>query len=147
MTRNRPCLVGLTGGIACGKSNLSAALRRHGAVVIDADEISRSLTAPGGLALSAIRGHFGDAVFDDGILNRRKLSDAVFNRPDELAALNGIMHPLVFQEMDRQIAQNQSQTALMCPCCMKPGMRLSAGKSGAPGHHCRHRQRDCCSAD
>lgn len=113
MTRNRPCLVGLTGGIACGKSNLSAALRRHGAVVIDADEISRSLTAPGGLALSAIRGHFGDAVFDDGILNRRKLSDAVFNRPDELAALNGIMHPLVFREMDRQIAQNQSQTALI----------------------------------
>jgi dephospho-CoA kinase len=113
MIRNKPFLVGLTGGIACGKSNLSAALRRHGAVIIDADEISRGLTAPGGSALSAIRERFGDTVFDSGILDRRKLSDTVFNRKDDLDALNSIMHPLVFREMERQIAQNQSQTALI----------------------------------
>ena len=113
MTRSKPFLIGLTGGIACGKSNLSAALRRHGAVIIDADEISRGLTAPGGSALSAIRERFGDTVFHSGILDRRKLSDTVFNRKDDLDALNSIMHPLVFREMERQIAQNQSQTALI----------------------------------
>ena len=55
-----PPIIGLTGGIACGKSHLSAALKAHGATVIDADEISRSLTAPGGPALPKIRERFGD---------------------------------------------------------------------------------------
>jgi dephospho-CoA kinase len=55
MTPSKPYVVGLTGGIACGKSNVSQALRDYGAEVIDADEISRALTAPGGVALPLIR--------------------------------------------------------------------------------------------
>ena len=66
-------VIGLTGGIACGKTNLSDALRNIGVPVIDADEISRSLTAPGGDALPLIRSAFGDSVFDGEILNRKKL--------------------------------------------------------------------------
>lgn len=113
MTRNKPCLVGLTGGIACGKSNISNALRSTGAGVIDADSISRSLTAPGGAALSAIRARFGEGVFDGSILNRKKLSDAVFGKPGELAALNSIMHPLVFLEMERQMREMERAPALV----------------------------------
>lgn len=113
MTQNRPYIIGLTGGIACGKSNVSDALRKYGAVVIDADEISRSLTADNGAALPAIRARFGGGVFDGEMLNRAKLSEAVFGNPGELAALNGIMHPLVFQEMEQQMLSHQESPALI----------------------------------
>jgi dephospho-CoA kinase len=108
MTPSKPYVVGLTGGIACGKSNVSQALRDYGAEVIDADEISRALTAPGGAALPLIRERFGDAVFDNGILNRQALAGMVFARPELLATLNSMMHPLVFREMARQQALSRA---------------------------------------
>jgi dephospho-CoA kinase len=108
MTPSKPYVVGLTGGIACGKSNVSQALRDYGAEVIDADEISRALTAPGGVALPLIRERFGDAVFDNGILNRQALAGMVFARPELLATLNSMMHPLVFREMARQQALSRA---------------------------------------
>lgn len=113
MTPNRPYLIGLTGGIACGKSHLSDALREHGAAVIDADGISRQLTAPGGAALPAIRARFGNKVFDGELLNRKALSDTVFGNPAALEALNAIMHPMVFAEIDRQIASYAGQAAIV----------------------------------
>ncbi|NLG57841.1 MAG: dephospho-CoA kinase, partial [Clostridiales bacterium] len=102
MIRNKPYLIGLTGGIACGKSNLTSALLSVGAVVIDADEISRALTAPGGQALPAIRAAFGDEVFEGEALNRQKLAGLVFFDAQALKKLNAITHPLIFAEMDRQ---------------------------------------------
>jgi dephospho-CoA kinase len=108
MTPSKPYVVGLTGDIACGKSNVSQALRDYGAEVIDADEISRALTAPGGAALPLIRERFGDAVFDNGILNRQALAGMVFARPELLATLNSMMHPLVFREMARQQALSRA---------------------------------------
>lgn len=114
MTPNKmPPIIGLTGGIACGKSHLSAALKAHGATVIDADEISRSLTAPGGPALPRIRKRFGDGVFDGADLNRQRLAARVFGDREELAALNGIVHPLVFQEIDAQLALHRLRPALV----------------------------------
>ena len=96
-------VIGLTGGIACGKSNLSKALKANGVPVIDADEISRALTARCGAALPAIRERFGDRVFDGDELNRRALSDIVFSDPKERDALNRILHPMVLDEIHRQI--------------------------------------------
>ena len=96
-------VIGLTGGIACGKSNLSSALRAAGAQVIDADALSRATTAPGGPALPAIRSAFGDAVFDGNALNRRALGQLVFADASARAALNGIIHPLVLAQMRREI--------------------------------------------
>jgi len=113
MTANRPYIVGLTGGIACGKSNLSEVLRSRGAVVVDADEISRAFTAEGGRALPAIRARFGDQVFEGELLNRRALSDAVFGHPRALADLNALMHPMVFEEIDDQIARHADRAALV----------------------------------
>lgn len=113
MTPSKPYIVGLTGGIACGKSNLSAALRSRNAVVVDADEISRALTAAGGRALPAIRARFGGQVFEDEFLNRKALSDAVFGHPRALADLNSILHPMIFEEIDRQIARHPDQAALV----------------------------------
>ena len=66
-------IVALTGGIACGKSTVAQMLRECGAYIVDADEISRGLTAPGGAGLKEVRRIFGPEVFaPDGTLNRRK---------------------------------------------------------------------------
>lgn len=99
-------IIALTGGIACGKTTVSAMLRNLGASIIDADEISRSLTAANGAALPAIREAFGGGVFHpDGTLDRPALSKAVFGNPEALARLNAITHPLIEREM---LAQLQS---------------------------------------
>jgi len=96
--------IALTGGIACGKSTVSAMLAQLGASIIDADQISRSLTAPGGLALPAIRQAFGDGVFHaDGTLNRPALSAVVFSNAQAIQQLNAITHPLVQQQMEAQL--------------------------------------------
>ena len=96
-------IIGLTGGIACGKSTLSQALRDLGAPVIDADEISHCLTAPGGAALPAIREAFGGGVFDpEGNLDRRKLGGVIFSDGKSRQKLNDILHPLIFREMEER---------------------------------------------
>ena len=115
-------VIGLTGGIACGKTNLTRALQRAGAPVIDADEISRGLTAPGGPALPAIRETWGDGVFDGEELNRRALSDIVFKQPEERDKLNRLLHPLIFAEMRRQMDAQEGPVALDVPLLFETGL-------------------------
>ena len=115
-------VIGLTGGIACGKSNLSAALRAAGAQVIDADAISRAATAPGGPALPAIRETFGNAVFDGDALNRRALGRLVFEDSAARAALNAIVHPLVLSEMRREIDSRDGIVFLDVPLLYECGL-------------------------
>lgn len=98
-------LLGLTGGIGSGKSTVSAELARRGAVVIDADLVVRELQAPGGAVLDAMVAQFGDGIVAaDGTLNRQAVADIVFNDPEELEALNAIVHPRVGEEIDGRIA-------------------------------------------
>lgn len=107
--------IGLTGGIACGKSNVSACLRELGAVIIDGDVLSRELTAPGGAALPDIRKVFGDGVFHpDGTLNRRALGAAVFGHDDMRAKLDGIMQPLLLTMILRSIEDARQDGAAIC---------------------------------
>lgn len=113
MKQNRPYLIGLTGGIASGKSHLADVLRSAGAPVIDADAISRQLTASGGPALAAIRRAFGEQVFNDGVLNRSALANTVFAEPEKLALLNSILHPLVFAQIARQVRAWSHQPVLI----------------------------------
>lgn len=97
-------IIALTGGIACGKTTLANMLRELGAPVIDADAISRSLTAPGGKALPAIRKAFGGEVFQDGqTLNRAALAARVFQDPEQLRKLNAVTHPLIIERMQSEI--------------------------------------------
>ncbi|MFR4291740.1 MAG: dephospho-CoA kinase [Christensenellales bacterium] len=83
-------IIGLTGGIACGKSTISLTLKSLGALIIDGDQLSRALTQPGGLALPAIRAEFGGEVFHaDGTLDRRALGSLILAtsaRADDLIA-------------------------------------------------------------
>jgi dephospho-CoA kinase len=115
-------VIGLTGGIACGKTNLSNALREHGAPVIDADEISRALTAENGPALPAIRAAFGDGVFAGGALDRRALAKEVFADGRKRETLNGILHPMIFAEMRRQMARTEGAAVLDVPLLFEAGL-------------------------
>jgi dephospho-CoA kinase len=91
-------LIGLTGGIAAGKSTIARRLTDHGAVHVDADQLSREAVEPGTPALNAIVERFGrDVLNADGSLDRAALGGIVFSDPDALKALNTIVHPAVRQ--------------------------------------------------
>ena len=105
--------IGLTGSIACGKSAVSQYLRELGYFVADADAISRSLTAPGGEALPLLREAFGDAVFDVGVLNRRRLGGIVFGDADKRAQLNAILHPLIIRTFQTELNEHDAPDALV----------------------------------
>jgi dephospho-CoA kinase len=91
-------IIALTGGIASGKSTVSARLAEHGAVIVDADRLAREVVEPGTPGLAAIRERFGDGVVAaDGSLDRMALGRLVFADPDALADLNAITHPAVWR--------------------------------------------------
>jgi dephospho-CoA kinase len=97
-------LVGLTGGIGAGKSSVSALLAERGAVVIDADAITRDLQEPGTPVFEAMVERFGpEIVAADGTLDRAAVADVVFNDADALADLNQIVHPAVGAEIARRL--------------------------------------------
>jgi dephospho-CoA kinase len=97
-------LVGLTGGIASGKSLVTRAFRDQGAHVIDADKIVHDLLSPGQEACREVLAHFGAAIrLPDGSIDRRKLGDIIFNHPGERAWLNQCIHPRVFEAYHTQV--------------------------------------------
>jgi dephospho-CoA kinase len=88
--------VGLTGGVASGKSTVAALMRELGVVVVDADALAREVVAPGTPGLAAVVEEFGPSVLaDDGSLDRAALGSVVFADPERRAALEAIVHPLV----------------------------------------------------
>ncbi len=91
-----PLRIGLTGGIGSGKSTVAGILARHGAALIDADVLSRELTAAGGGAIAEIRRQFGDQALDaDGALDRKHMRELIFRDAKAKSALEGILHPMV----------------------------------------------------
>jgi len=97
-------VIGITGGIGSGKSTVSAFLRANGHKIIDADAISRDMTAPGGSALPEIRKNFGDEYFRaDGSLNREKLAGLVFTSASDKKKLEDIVTRKVIQEIKQEI--------------------------------------------
>ena len=95
--------IGLTGGIGSGKSTVARVLTKCGAAVIDADAISRQLTAPGGLAIPAIASQFGNQfVTAEGAMNREMMRQLAFDDPVSRHRLESIIHPLVRDEVIAQ---------------------------------------------
>jgi len=98
--------IGLTGGIATGKSSVAAFLAEHGAEVIDADQLARDAVAPGTAALQRIVELFGQqALQPDGSLNRQAVREMVFNEPDRRQQLEAILHPAIKELALQQIEQ------------------------------------------
>ena len=101
--------LGLTGGIASGKSTISRRLRELGAVTLDADELARIVVSPGWPALERIVQRFGDDVIAaDGSLDRAALAKVVFTDPEQLQHLNDIVHPAIRDHVDGVIRDIRS---------------------------------------
>jgi dephospho-CoA kinase len=97
--KKKPFVLGVTGGIASGKSTVSAMLVALGAPLVDFDELARKVVEPGRPALAAIADYFGRAVLlADGTLDRKKLADIVFNKPDQRRKLEEFTHAAIFTE-------------------------------------------------
>lgn len=93
-------IVGLTGGIASGKSTVGGFLREHGAVVIDADRVAHEVMAPGGAAYDDVVDRFGRDVLDhDGRIDRVRLGAVVFADPQARRDLEARVHPRVREEI------------------------------------------------
>ena len=108
-------VIGLTGSIACGKSNVSSALRELGAAIVDGDEIAHALTAPGGAALPLLREAFGDGVFrEDGTLDRKALGAVVFGDAAARQRLDDLMQPPIRQETLRQMEAARHEGRAAC---------------------------------
>ena len=103
-------LIGLTGGIACGKSSVSKYLLKKGAIVVDADQIARNILAPNSLGLERVLERWGQKVLNvNGQVNRAYLGSIVFSDPKERKALEAITHPLIAQESQSQIEDARSK--------------------------------------
>ena len=107
-------IIGLTGGIASGKSSVIRWLATKGAKIVDTDAISHRITADQSAAVTEISEAFGsDVLLAPGVLNRRRLAELVFQDPKKLAQLNAILHPKIEAEMQQQINQyRQSKSEL-----------------------------------
>lgn len=97
-------VIGITGGIGCGKSTLSRCFTSYGVTVLDADEISRACTAPKGKAIKEIRETFGDEVIaPDGGVDRKKMADLVFSDRNKVDQLSAIVHRVVIDTIEAQL--------------------------------------------
>ncbi|MDQ0298597.1 dephospho-CoA kinase [Salibacterium salarium] len=103
-------IIGLTGGIASGKSLVSTELEQYGYPVIDADQIAREVAEPGELAYEQIVEHFGNEILElDGSLNRKKLGTLIFSDSEKRQILNQIMHPAIRKRMLEKKAMFEKQ--------------------------------------
>lgn len=98
-----PKIIGLTGGIATGKSTVSELLTAYGFKVVDADIASRKAVKKGSKGLDQIREKFGqEAIDDNGEMNRKYVGELVFNNPEQRIELNKIVHPIVREIMEKE---------------------------------------------
>ncbi|HBC4136643.1 TPA: dephospho-CoA kinase [Staphylococcus aureus] len=111
-----PKVIGLTGGIASGKSTVSELLSVFGFKVVDADKAAREAVKKGSKGLAQVREVFGDEAIDEnGEMNRRYMGDLVFNHPEKRLELNAIIHPIVrdIMEEERQEYLKQGYNVIM----------------------------------
>lgn len=109
--------VGLTGGLASGKSTVGRMLADRGAAVFDADELVRELYRPGGAAERAARDLFGAAVLDEnGAVDRVRVAEIVFRDPGKRHALEARIHPIVREERERRFGQAAWAGARVAVC-------------------------------
>lgn len=118
--------IGLTGGIASGKSTVGGYLRELGAHLIDADQVAREVVEPGTEGLREVAERFPFAIAPDGRLDRKALGAWIFSRPDERAALNAIVHPriqdAVREKTERLEAQGVRQVVYDAPLLIENGL-------------------------
>jgi dephospho-CoA kinase len=123
-------LVGLTGGIASGKSTVASAWTELGGIEIDADQLAREVVEPGTPGLAAIHSEFGDSVIADGALNRAALAAIVFSNIDKRKQLEAIVHPLVKKLAAKRIAELPEESIVIynVPLLVEAAVELDFNK-------------------
>ncbi|CAH1608952.1 dephospho-CoA kinase [Vibrio jasicida] len=108
-------VIGLTGGIASGKTTVANLFKQRFKIdVVDADIVAREVVEPGSTGLNAIIEHFGiDIVREDQSLDRAKLREQIFSNPEEKAWLNALLHPMIREKMIEDLEQVESEYALL----------------------------------
>lgn len=102
--------IGLTGGIGAGKSVVADFFIEFGITVIDADKISRQITASNGVAIEKIAATFGgEYITDDNALDRAKIAALIFNNNDKKSLFENIMHPIIRQQSEKEAASAESE--------------------------------------
>lgn len=100
--------IGLTGGIGSGKSQVARYFEQWGASIVDTDLIAHSLTQPQGLAIAALQAEFGpEFINSEGAMDRVKMREYVFSKPERRAQLEALLHPLIHEVTTRQIIEAQ----------------------------------------
>jgi len=119
-------IIGLTGGIGSGKTKAADMFKQLGAGIIDADQIAHELTRPDGKAIDPIRKMFGDSVIgEDGSMDRIAMRKLAFSDTAARHKLESILHPLIYQETQRQLSLIQSEYAvLVVPLLLETGNYL-----------------------
>jgi dephospho-CoA kinase len=103
-------VLGVTGGIGCGKSSVCSILRDRGIRVLDADEISKDVTLTDGIAVPAIAEAFGTKAIDkNGAMNRKYISSIVFNDNSKLDLLSSIIHKYVFEYIESELLKEREK--------------------------------------
>lgn len=107
-------IIGLTGGIGSGKSEVSRRFEQLGITVVDADIVAREVVNIGSVALSEISAHFGQDILNaDGSLNRAKLRSRIFENPDEKHWLENLLHPIIRKEIVSQLTQSKAPYTIL----------------------------------
>ncbi|MDO9309644.1 MAG: dephospho-CoA kinase [Deltaproteobacteria bacterium] len=119
-------IIGLTGGIASGKSSVAGILEEFGVPVIDADQLAREAVSPGSRSLARIAEVFGDDVLAaDGTLDRKRLGSLVFGDPEKRRRLEGILHPeirrLGEERIAKEVAAGHDLLVYMAPLLIEAG--------------------------
>lgn len=123
-------IVALTGGIGSGKSTVANAFAHFGVPLVDADVIARQVVEPGTPALNAIASRYGETIVQtDGTLNRATLREKIFSEPQKKAWLNSLLHPLIQQETQRQLAKiAQPYVLWIVPLLVENGLQHRANR-------------------
>ncbi len=126
-------IIGVTGGIASGKSTVARAFEALGAPWVDADDVAREVVEPGEPALAEISERFGQRVLnDDGTLNRRALREIVFAEPEERRWLESVTHPRIRARLTEHLARLQASGApyvlLLSPLLFESGQSEMADR-------------------
>jgi dephospho-CoA kinase len=101
-------IIGLTGGIGSGKSIVSEIFRKLDIYVFDSDAESKSIMNTNEYIVSRIKKKFGEELYENGLLNRKKLSEIIFYRPEAIEFINALVHPVVIVEFENRISRTKS---------------------------------------
>ena len=122
MSSHQPIILGLTGGIACGKSEVGRILQQNGFAVLDTDTLAHELMQAGAPVFKTVVKRFGESVLGaDGEIDRSALGKIVFESPDALQALNGLVHPAVIEAAEQWKAQQSGDAAVLIPLLFETG--------------------------